>query len=125
MHNTDVASRWEKNMEHLKSGGFGPVEQPQTLLQYWKAQERAGYPYAREGVKYFEEMVEKEKTMCRYCTEYENLPEHIIDGEPAGRIFDACIQKAENGWHITLPSGLDIGIKYCPYCGQALDWSEE
>lgn len=57
MHNTDIASRWEKNMEHLKSGGFGPVDEPQTLLQYWKAQERAGYPYASENVKYFEEMV--------------------------------------------------------------------
>ncbi len=57
---TDIASIWEKNMEHLKSGGFGPREQSKTLLQYWKAQERAGYPYASENVKYFEEMVEKE-----------------------------------------------------------------
>lgn len=58
---TDIASIWEKNMEHLKSGGFGPVEQPQTLLRYWQAQERAGYPYASENVKYFEEVVEKER----------------------------------------------------------------
>ena len=60
MNNTDIASRWEKNMEHLQSGGFGPTDQPQTLLLYWRAQERAGYPYASENVKYFEEMVEKE-----------------------------------------------------------------
>ena len=61
MHNADIASRWEKNLEHLKSGGFGPADEFQTLLLYWKAQERAGYPYASENVKYFEEMVEKEK----------------------------------------------------------------
>ena len=61
MNNTDIASRWEKNMEHLKSGGFGPVDEFKTLLLYWKAQERAGYPYASENVKYFEEMIEKEK----------------------------------------------------------------
>ena len=60
MNNTDIASRWEKNMEHLKSGGFGSVDEFKTLLQYWRAQERAGYPYASESVKYFEEMVEKE-----------------------------------------------------------------
>ena len=61
MTNTDIASRWEKNMKHLQNGGFGTTDQPQTLLLYWQAQERAGYPYASENVKYFEEMVEKEK----------------------------------------------------------------
>lgn len=60
MRSTDIASNWEKNMEHLQSGGFGPVDEFQTLLLYWRAQERAGYPYASENVKYFEEMVEKE-----------------------------------------------------------------
>lgn len=60
MNNADIAFRWEKNLEHLHSGGFGPADEFQTLLLYWKAQERAGYPYANENVKYFEEMVEKE-----------------------------------------------------------------
>ena len=59
---------------------------------------------------------------CKYCTEYEDLPEHIINGESIGRIFDTCIQTDENGlWHIELPSGLDIGIRYCPYCGRKLE----
>ena len=58
--------------------------------------------------------------MCKYCNEYEELPEHVVDGKPVGRIFDTRIQEAENGWHIELPSGLDIGIKFCPYCGREL-----
>lgn len=58
---------------------------------------------------------------CKYCTEYEDLPEHIINGEPVGKIFDTCIQTDENGlWHIEFPSGLDVGIKFCPYCGRKL-----
>lgn len=58
---------------------------------------------------------------CKYCTEYEDLPEHIIFGKPVGRVFDTCIQQDENGlWHIELPSGADIGIKFCPYCGRKL-----
>lgn len=57
---------------------------------------------------------------CKYCLDYEDLPEHIINGKPVGRIFDTCIQEAENGWHIELPSGLDLGIKFCPYCGREL-----
>lgn len=61
------------------------------------------------------------RTTCKYCTEYEDLPEHVIDGEPVGRIFDTSIQTDENGWqHIELPSGADIGIRYCPYCGRDL-----
>lgn len=63
--------------------------------------------------------------MCKYCTEYEDLPEHVIDGKPVGRIFDTCIQEAENGWHIELPSGLDIGIRFCPYCGRELTEVEQ
>ena len=58
---------------------------------------------------------------CRFCTEYEDLPEHIIDGRPIGRVFDTCIQIDENGlWHLEVPSGADIGIKFCPYCGREL-----
>ncbi len=59
---------------------------------------------------------------CKYCAEYEDLPEHVIDDKPVGKIFDTCIQTDENGWwHIELPSGLDIGIRYCPYCGRKLE----
>ena len=60
---------------------------------------------------------------CIYCTEYEDLPEHVIDGKPYGKVFDTCIQIDENGlWHIELPCAFpDIGIKYCPYCGRLLE----
>lgn len=57
---------------------------------------------------------------CKYCTEYEDLPEHIIDGEYIGRVFDTCICEGIGGWHIEVPCGADIGIKFCPYCGRKL-----
>ena len=56
---------------------------------------------------------------CKYCKEYEDLPEHFIDSKPVGRVFDTCIQTDENGrWHLEVPSGADIGIKFCPVCGR-------
>ena len=58
---------------------------------------------------------------CKYCKEYEDLPEHFIDGKSIGRVFDTCIQPNENGlWHIEVPCGADIGIKFCPMCGRKL-----
>ena len=58
---------------------------------------------------------------CKYCKEYEDLPEHFIDGKPVGRVFDTCIQTDENGlWHIEVPHGADIGIQFCPICGRKL-----
>ena len=58
---------------------------------------------------------------CEYCKEYEDLPEHFINGKPVGIVFDTCIQTDENGrWHLEVPSGVDIGIKFCPMCGRKL-----
>ena len=58
---------------------------------------------------------------CKYCKAYEDLPEHFIDGKPVGRVFDTCIQPNENGlWHIEVPCGADIGIRFCPMCGRRL-----
>ena len=58
---------------------------------------------------------------CKYCKEYEDLPEYFIDGKPVGRVFDTCIQTNENGlWHIEAPCGTDIGIRFCPMCGRRL-----
>ena len=58
---------------------------------------------------------------CKYCKEYEDLPEHFIDGKPVGRVFDTCIQRNENGlWHIKVPCGAYIGIRFCPMCGRRL-----
>ena len=58
---------------------------------------------------------------CEYCEKYEDLPEHFISDKPAGRVFNTCIQTDENGrWHLEVPSGADIGIKFCPMCGRKL-----
>ena len=58
---------------------------------------------------------------CEYCEKYEDLPEHFISDKPAGRVFNTCIQTDENGrWHLEVPSGVGIGIKFCPMCGRKL-----
>ena len=58
---------------------------------------------------------------CKYCKEYEDLPEHFIDSKPVGRVFNTCIQPNENGlWHLEVPCGADIGIRFCPMCGREL-----
>ena len=63
---------------------------------------------------------------CKYCKEYEDLPEHFIDGKSVGRVFDTCIQTDENGlWHIEVPHGADIGIQFCPICGRKLPRQQE
>ena len=57
---TSQEVRWNKNMEFLKSGGFGSMDGNEcytTLLRYWQAQEQAGYPKASENVKYFESLI--------------------------------------------------------------------
>ena len=63
----------------------------------------------------------KELGGCEYCEEYEDLPEHFVDGKPVGKIFDTTIQTDENGlWHIEACGVPDIGIKFCPMCGRRL-----
>ena len=55
----------------------------------------------------------KELDGCKYCREYEDLPEHFIDGNP--------VERNENGlWHLEVPCGADIGIRFCPMCGREL-----
>lgn len=56
---------WQENLEKLKSGGFGDIENPNecfaTLARYWKAQAEAGYPYAVENMTYFDCLLRKMK----------------------------------------------------------------
>lgn len=52
---------WQRNLENLRSGTLGDLNSPVTLLRYWQSQERAHYPYARENVEYFTDIVENEK----------------------------------------------------------------
>ena len=63
---------WEKNLEHLMSGGFGDTTRAETLLNYWYAQESAGYPYASENVKYLEEMVGIERKPLDFEKRYDS-----------------------------------------------------
>lgn len=85
-----------------------------TSLEFEEAEYLADY-LVKNGVTV------QELDGCKYCKEYEDLPEYFIDGKPVGRVFDTCIQTDENGrWHLEVPSGVDIGIKFCPMCGRKL-----
>lgn len=85
-----------------------------TSLEFEEAEYLADY-LVKNGVTV------QELNGCKYCKEYEDLPEHFIDGKPVGRVFDTCIQIDENGqWHLEVPSGADIGILFCPMCGRKL-----
>lgn len=55
----EQASIWNRNLQILGDGGYGPPEKPQTLLRYWKEQEKAGYPGASENVRYFAELLQE------------------------------------------------------------------
>lgn len=48
---------WERNLTNLERGTLGNKEDPTTLLRYWQLQERAHYPYARENVEYFKDLL--------------------------------------------------------------------
>ena len=90
-----------------------------TSLEFEEAEYLADY-LVKNGV------MMQELDGCKYCKEYEDLPEHFIDGKPVGRVFDTCIQTDENGrWHLEVPSGADIGIKFCPMCGRKLPQPSE
>lgn len=57
-------SLWERNLENLRSGSLGDAGNPMTLLRYWQNQERAHYPYARENVEYFADVLkQREETV--------------------------------------------------------------
>ncbi len=48
---------WEKNLQNLQAGTLGDPSDPATLLRYWQNQERSHYPFARENVAYFLDMI--------------------------------------------------------------------
>ena len=52
---------WEKNLENLEHGTLGNPESPITLLRYWQLQEQAHYPYARENIEYFNDLIKRER----------------------------------------------------------------
>ncbi len=48
---------WQRNLENLTAGTLGDPTAVPTLLRYWQCQERAHYPFARENVEYFTELI--------------------------------------------------------------------
>ncbi len=52
---------WQKNLENLRAGTLGDPTSPLTLLRYWRSQEQARYPFARENVEYFEELTRNQE----------------------------------------------------------------
>ena len=47
---------WQLNRENLQSGALGDPKDPETLLCYWRLQEQARYPAARQNAAYFEQV---------------------------------------------------------------------
>ena len=60
---------WEKNLENLKSGTLGDMNNPKTLLRYWQFQQRAHYPNAKENVEYFKRILAREDESINENTE--------------------------------------------------------
>ena len=64
-------------------------------------------------------------TGCKYCTEYEELPEEWTEDGPIGKVFDtsiSCYKSEITGcfsWFIEI-DGKAVGLQYCPFCGRKL-----
>ena len=48
---------WEINLTNLERGTLGNKEDPATLMRYWQLQDKAHFPYARENVEYFQDII--------------------------------------------------------------------
>ncbi len=55
-------SLWETNLLNLERGTLGNKEDPKALLRYWQLQDKAHYPYARENVEYFRDLLENKNS---------------------------------------------------------------
>lgn len=51
---------WEINLTNLERGTLGDRESPTTLMRYWQLQDKAHFPYARENVEYFQDLINRE-----------------------------------------------------------------
>ena len=51
---------WEINLTNLERGTLGDKESPATLMRYWQLQDKAHFPYARENVEYFQDLINRE-----------------------------------------------------------------
>lgn len=50
---------WEINLTNLERGTLGDKESPATLMRYWQLQDKAHFPYARENVEYFQDLINR------------------------------------------------------------------
>ena len=108
---------WNKNLEHLMNGGFGDTTKPETLLNYWYAQKSAGYPYASENVKYFEEICGIERKPLGMPNE--NTCVCCGTTIPEGRqICPQCENKSAEGGGDEMS---DRYSKICPFCGMVCE----
>ena len=98
-------ARWDEILAKLKSGALGDENSPTTLLKYWQMQESAGYPSANENVKYFEELVEKERKM-----KYQYPNGQILTKEELREIFVKCNPQFRND-DVEFEVNLYIGIQ--------------
>ncbi len=80
-------SLWERNLSNLRLGTLGEQTDPVTLLRYWQSQERAHYPYARENVEYFKDIVEKRN---------HNSKGEIEDNEKEKQERDRSVKRIQN-----------------------------
>lgn len=72
---------WQKNLENLRAGTLGDPLSPVTLLRYWRSQEQAHYPFARENVEYFEELARSEEKKMSTLVDDILLHAQGADGE--------------------------------------------
>ncbi len=57
---------WEINLTNLERGTLGDKESPATLMRYWQLQDKAHFPYARENVEYFQDMINRGSASDKY-----------------------------------------------------------
>ena len=57
---------WEINLTNLERGTLGDKENPATLMRYWQLQDKAHFPYARENVEYFQDMINRGESSNEY-----------------------------------------------------------
>ena len=62
---------WEANLTNLERGTLGNKDDPRALLRYWQLQDKANYPYAKENVEYFQDMINKQNTTKESEKQYE------------------------------------------------------
>ena len=62
---------WEANLTNLERGTLGNKDDPRAQLRYWQLQDKANYPYAKENVEYFQDMINKQNTTKESEKQYE------------------------------------------------------